>query len=588
MRQTAPTLNRLSARLKNYNLAIQYFPNYLDARMERANFLVKHKRDYDGAISDYDVLTINALDDAPEKPGYFVTKAQWKDKNGNTAGAFEDYEKAIALNATLAPTYFYKGELQYRLKKYPEAQKSFDIAIKLNPKYNNAFYYRGLNYVAAGDNYKAGVDFAELDKLKPEAAQTGVIDSISNSFFQSGEAYLTSHDFVNADSAYNDALKIRKCNASALHGKADIRYRTGNEAKPKSDVAVAAYKESIDLNKQAIACYNDFSDAHFIQGRAYNLIADNKQALKSYTEAIRSDVNNVQAYIHRGNTYQAFENYTKAAEDYSKAIVLLKANLEVAKKGSDKQLPKTVLKALSKAQELYGEALYYNLSYPASMVTLNLATDNDEFNAEAFYYKGLVNVAQGELSKSFNNYRDAIKITGAHKYYYAYGEALFGNKDYEEATRNFSNAIALDSSASVSNRFYLRGRSLYKTRLYEKAVADFLQYEKDGVQAADTAFYGEYGFAQLYTNKDADAVKCFEQALKTRSVDARALFGLGCAYAKAGQFDKALENMEKAFATRRLNKDEIKADEKTFLSKLTDVKANKAKYNQMKKTYMDN
>jgi tetratricopeptide (TPR) repeat protein len=587
--EQAPSESRLMERaLENYNLAIKYFPNYLDARIARANFLVQHKTDYDGAISDYDVLTINALDDDASKPGYFVAKAKWKDRNGNSIGSLEDYEKAISLNATNASTHFYKGELQYRLQKYPDAKKSFDIAITLNPKYNEAYYYRGLNYVALKDNVNAGSDFITLDKLKPEAAQSATIDSISNAFFMAGQKALESHNFITADSAYNDALKIRKCNAEALHGKAEIRYRTANEAKPKSEEAIARYNEAIDLNKQAILCNNNFSDAHFKQGRSYNMIADNKQALKSYSEAIRSDANNVQAYIQRGNTYQGFENYPKAVEDYGQAIKLLTVNYEVAKKGNDKQLQRTVMTDLSLAQQLYGEALYNNQDYVTAMVALNQSIAINEFNAEAYYYKGLVNVAQQELSKSFSNYKDAIKVNGAYKYFYAYGEALYNNKDYEEATANFSNAINQDTLGTVANRFYLRGRSLYKTKLYEQAAADFAQYEKIGVLKSDTAFNAEYGFAELYINKDAEAIRYFEEALKLRENDANALFGLGCAYAKAGQFEKSLSYMEKAFATRMLNKNEIKPSEKAFLDKMNDVKANRTQYNKIKKTYLDN
>jgi len=573
--------------LENYSFAIQYFPNYLDARIARAAFYIKYKNDFSSAISDYDVLTLSATDDAPEKPIYFDTKGHWKDKVGNYAGALDEYGKAIALNDKNAVFYFDRGEILYRYGKTEDAQKDLDVALKLNPKYEAAFYIRGLNYVAAKNNSSAGADFIEAEKLGFEPVQQQKVDSISNAYFLAAEDLRQKHDFTNADTAYDNALKIRKCNALALHGKAEIRFTRAVEFGKKDIGAKSQYLESIDFNRRAIACNNDLSDAHFKMGLAYNRITNYDKAIKSYDEAIRSDKNNYGAYLEQGNTYQIQQKYAKAVEDFGQAINILKANLEAAKNGSKSDLAKEITLNLSTAQELYGEALYNSKDYDNALIALDQSLNYNEFNSEALYYRGLVRVQQGDFSKAYKDYYAAIKITPKYKYFYANGDASLTNKNYEQAISNYNDAITADTLSTVRNRFYLLGLSYFKNKAFENATTAFASYEKGGPLRSDSSFNAEYGLALLYNNQDSLAVKHLTQAITQKSNDAGALYSMGCSFAKKSQFDKALEYFEKAFATRQLTRDEIKLAENTFLADLYKTKPVKTKYNQLKKQYTD-
>jgi len=575
---------------ENFNAAIAAFPNYTDAHIARADFLVKYKHDFIAAITDYDALINSVLDDAPETPGYYAKRAKYKDMAVNYTGAIDDYTRSIALSPKADSFYFARGELLYQLNKTDGAQRDLDSAIILNDKNKQAFYYRGLNYVKTKNNYKAGLDFAAAEKLGIEPAQSVVIDSISYKYFFAGQDLASKHDFTAADSAFNDALKIRNCNALALHGKAGIRLTTAGELKEKNNLtdAAASYRESITLNTQAIACKPDFSDAYFKNGLAHASINENDLAISSFSEAIRVDNSNVQAFIERGNTLQLQQKYTKAGEDYTGALTLLKIGYDDAKKGNNAIALKEIIADQAKVHVLYGQTLYYTFDYPNSLITLNQALDLDEKNSDALYYRGRIYFDKNEISRSIDDFNAALKIKPDYRYYYSNGIANHKLKNYAPAIAAFTGVIQLDTLNIIKNKYYLRGLSYFKSKSYTVALTDFNEYNKSESAKTDTAFYADYGRAQLFANQDSLAVNSFNQAISLSANNGKALYGLGCYNAKIGRFNGALELFEKAFATHLLTKEDIKPEEEAFFVEFNKDRANRSAYSKLKKTYLNN
>jgi len=582
-----PRNSNLRDALKNYTLAITAFPNYIDALIARANFYIRYIGDYAKAISDYELVLQDAADGNPEKPGYYATLAKWKDALGNSSDALQYYSKAIELNRRTDSSYFKKAELLYRLKRYDEAKSNFDIAIKLNPKYADAYYFRGLNFVGQNNYHLAGVDFTKLTTLLIKPAQKTVIDSISASYFANGETEYKKHSFKTAEQSYNNALEINKCNADALHGIANIYLSQAKELTNIAEVN-ASIKKSILYNKDAIACNPNFSDAYYRKGLAEVLIKQYDDAIASFSEAIKSNTANTDAIIERGNTYQVLSTHAKAVDDYINAMTLLTASLELAKKNNEKALAVDITNELSKINQLCGTSKYILTDYAFSMQYLNKALDYNQQNAEAFYYRGLVNEAQNELSKSIKDYNEALKINQDYRYFYANGKANFKKRVYDQSIANFSNAIIKDSAGTVKDRYYLRGISYFKNKEYDKAASDYALYEKYEGSKSDSTFWVDYGFAKLYLKDDTQAASYFTQALSLNANNAKALYGMGCTYVRAGNFDKGLELISKSFSSTQIKKEDIKLFEEDLLAILSqkENKPNRNKYNQLKKTLL--
>ncbi|MBJ6110399.1 tetratricopeptide repeat protein [Hymenobacter sp. BT523] len=575
----------LDRALENYTMALQYYPNYTSARLARANFYVKHKHDYVSAVTDYDVLTANALDDAPEKPKYYSVKGSWKNQLKNYSGALEDYAKAIALSPENGAAHFDMAELLYRLQRHPEAQVSFNTVLELEPKNGKAYYYRGLNYLGLRDVPSAGKDFSAAEAIGLEADQLKKVEAISANYFEEALAAFKAKKAAKADSLYDNALAVRRCNAKAWHGKAEIALAAGEEQARKRQAAKSSYQKAIELYQKAIACKPAYSDAQYKKGLAYQKIAEYNAALDSYTDAIKSDANSVQAYMGRGNTNLETKQYAKAIADFSRAATLLQNSLQAAKKDSQKELALTLSNNLSQAYQLMGQAWFYKNDYTKAVLLSDKALEANPKNAEALYYQGLSYQAVHDLSKALKAYAEAIKYAPHYKYYHANGSASLQADKYEQAIASFNAAIKLDTLPELKDSRYLRGLSYFKSRMLEPALKDFTEYEKS-VEKTDSLFYTDFGMLNLYLNHDAVAIDHFKRTLTTQPKHPLALYGLGCAYAKAGQFDKALQQFEQAYQTRQLKKEDIKLEEETFLVELNKVKAHKAQYAQLKKTYL--
>ena len=106
-----------------------------------------------------------------------------------------------------------KGTELYDAKKYDEAIKYFDKAIKVNPKYANAYYNRGNSYRNQGQRNLAIADYTKAIALNPRD-----IDY----YLKRGDAYEWSGQLRLAVDDYNRALKINPNDIMAFGAKYNV------------------------------------------------------------------------------------------------------------------------------------------------------------------------------------------------------------------------------------------------------------------------------------------------------------------------------------------------------------------------------
>ena len=89
--------------------------------------------------------------------------------NANSEAA-DALSQAIALNPNSFDAQLYLGRVQYSMKDYAGAAKSFRAAVTLNPRHAEARFFLGTTLELAGDSNAAMSEYQELIKAQPDSA----------------------------------------------------------------------------------------------------------------------------------------------------------------------------------------------------------------------------------------------------------------------------------------------------------------------------------------------------------------------------------------------------------------------------------
>ena len=176
--------------------AIELDARSTDAYVLRAVMLAE-KRDFEGAINDLDKALV--LD--PRNPNLYRLRGVAKIQKGDLDGCISDYDKAVDLDPSLesysqrAMANFTKGnwdkaiddlnvaiekssepvklynlraQAKFRKKDWGAAIVDYDAAIKLDPRFPDAYFYRGLTLLNRGKDIEAQKDFDKFLELAPD------------------------------------------------------------------------------------------------------------------------------------------------------------------------------------------------------------------------------------------------------------------------------------------------------------------------------------------------------------------------------------------------------------------------------------
>ena len=196
------------------------------------------------------------------------------------------------INRALA--YRAKGELDRAIADYSEA-------IRLDPRYADAYYNRAIAFKAKGDLDRAIADYNEAIRLNPRDALA---------YNNRGIAYQAKGDFAGAIIEYDEAIRLDPGNALAHYNRA-IAYRSVGDL----ERAIADYDAAIRLDPARSLAYSQ-------RGHAYQARGDALSALADFCEAIRLDPKNIWAYQNRGIVYLYGGLLDKARADFRQAAEL--------------------------------------------------------------------------------------------------------------------------------------------------------------------------------------------------------------------------------------------------------------------------
>lgn len=168
---------------------------------------------------------------------------------------------------TTAEEWFDKGYDSFQQGKYDEAIKAFDEAIRLDPQYADAWFYKG--------------------------------NALSNE---------ATNDWNKGNWNKGDALGAQdKCNESV---------KAHDATQDKCNESVKAYDKVIELKPDyAAEAYSQIGEIFTIQGKV-------NEAVKAYDEVIRLSPNDPDAYTTKAHALERLGKYDEAVKAYDEAIRL--------------------------------------------------------------------------------------------------------------------------------------------------------------------------------------------------------------------------------------------------------------------------
>lgn len=149
--------------VQNLLSAVTQNPDNFDAYMDLG---VIHLRKNDPLAEKY---LKAALDIRPDDILTLYDLGLFYQQNDKLNDALQTYTYILELDSTYSNAHYNMGFIYYQyLKEYDEALVSFDKAVKLNPRYYQAVYMRGLCYEAKGDVKRAKSEYSYAIQLNPD------------------------------------------------------------------------------------------------------------------------------------------------------------------------------------------------------------------------------------------------------------------------------------------------------------------------------------------------------------------------------------------------------------------------------------
>ncbi len=216
-------------------------------------------------------------------------------------GAINDLNEAIRINPKYTEAYNRRGNARSMLGDRQGAIADYSQAIQINPNYDSSYTNRGRVRVDLGDKQGAIADYNQAIKINPNSYIA---------YNNRGIVRVELREVQEAIADYNQAVRISPRDAIIYNNRGFARFFLGD-----LQGSIADYNQAIEINP-------NFADSYYNRGTSLSDLGDYRRAIGDFNQAININPKNFRPYVNRGNARVKLGDLQGAIIDYNQSIKL--------------------------------------------------------------------------------------------------------------------------------------------------------------------------------------------------------------------------------------------------------------------------
>ena len=445
---------------------------------------------------------------------------------GDNEKALADYERALKLNPKYANAYNGRANIKADLGDLEGALSDYNRALKFEPKNARFLRNRGLTFVQKGSLSAA---LADYDRAIPLDRKNELL------YYNRGQVYEKQGLITSAAADFRKALEIKPTLADA---EAALKRVTG-EAGPTQAATDSEWEACAgeDDEKSIAGCTKVLArgdketagtraSAYYNRGVSYRNKSDDDRALADYEMSIQLNPQYANPYNGRGNVKADRNDLDGALADYNEALRLDPKNAQFLRNR--------------------GLTFFKKGDYASARGDYDLSLEGNAKNAFTWYNRGEALEKLGERDLAIADYRKALEIDPSHETSKTALQRLEGGRTQQAAGDGGASAPTGEPVAVAStDKDWDSCASQVPETSISGCTAVLERGDKESPQNRALAFRNRA--ISYFPRREFDlALADLEESLRLDPDNAASIETRGEVFARQGRCDKAIDDFAKA------------------------------------------